>query len=225
MNLSLTTVVSLLYIIGVNIVLSGDNAVVVAMAVHRLAPQHRRPALIFGVGGSVALQILATLVVARLFRIPLLLCAGGLALSWIALRLLQEETQEEHRIAPPESLRHAAWTIITANCVMSLDNVLAVASIGQGRPELIVVGLGVSMVLTLTGSVLIAELMNRYPLLVTLGAGLLAWTGGRMIAADVVVSQTVALEFGVNLKDGPLWFVVSLMTTAFVLVASRQRNT
>lgn len=221
MSWSLTTVLSLLEIIGINIVLSGDNAVVVSMAIHRLAPQHRRPALVFGMGGAMALQIFATLVVSWLFHIPLLLCAGGLALSWIALRLLRDETQDETGTPPPGSLGHAVWTIIVANCVMSLDNVLAVASIGHGRPVLIVVGLGVSIVLTLTSSVFIAQWMNRYPFLVTLGAGILAWTGGRMIATDAVVSHAFAIQLGVDLKDGPLWFTLSVAMTAFVLLASR----
>jgi Mg2+-importing ATPase len=212
----------LLQIIGVNIVLSGDNAVVVAMAVRRLAPQHQRLALVFGAGGSMALQILATLIVSQLFRLPLLLCAGGVALSWIALRLLQDETQDENGTPPPESLGHAVWTIITANCVMSLDNVLAIASIGHGRPVLIVVGLGISIVLTLTSSVLIADWMNRYPFLVTLGGGVLAWTSGRMIATDTVVSHAIISRLGVDLKDGPLWFALSVVMTVLVLFAARK---
>ena len=225
MTWSLPTVVSLLEIIGINIILSGDNAVLVAMAVRRLTPHHRRPALAFGVGGAMVLQILATLIMSRLFRLPLLLCAGGLCLSWIALRLLREEAQEENETPPSASLGHAVWTIIVANCIMSLDNVLAIASIGHGRPALIVAGLGVSIVLTLTCSILIAEWMNRYPFLAILGAGFLAWTGGRMIATDAMVSQAVAVEFGVDLKNGPLWFVASLVAISFVFIASRQRRT
>jgi YjbE family integral membrane protein len=224
MSESLTTVISLLEIIGINVVLSGDNAVVVAMAAHRLTPHHRQQALVLGVGGAMVLQILATLIVSWLFRIPLLLCAGGVCLSWMALRLLQEEEQERNHTAPPETLGHAVWTIIAANCIMSLDNVLAVASIGHGKPVLIVAGLGVSIVLTLTSSVLIADWMNRYPFLVKLGAGILAWTGGRMIATDAVIAHAIAGEFGINLQDGPLWFATSLVTTASVFFASRQRH-
>jgi predicted tellurium resistance membrane protein TerC len=107
---------------------------------------------------------------------------------------------------------------------MSLDNVLAIASIAQGRSGLIIIGLGVSIILILTSSVYIAKWMVRYPFLMTLGAGILAWTGGRMIATDSVVHQAVWLEFGVDLKDGRLWFLLSVVTTVFVLLTARRWN-
>jgi YjbE family integral membrane protein len=218
----LPAVVPLLEIIGINLVLSGDNAVVVALAVRHLLPQHRRPAVVLGMGGAMVLQILATLMVSWLFRLPLVLCAGGLCLSWIALRVLREERRDKKGLPQPEGLGHAVWTILVANCVMSLDNVLAIASIGHGQPEVIVMGLGVSILLTLTSSIILAAWMTRYPFLVILGAGILAWTSGRMITTDAVVSQSLTSQLGVDLKDGPLWYALSLVMTALVLVAARK---
>ena len=111
----LATGLSVLHIIGINAVLSGDNAVLVALAIRRLPQSQRRPALVLGIGGAIGLQILATLVVAQLFAIPLLLCGGGLLLSWIALKLLREEEQELSSLPTAKNLAQAIWTIIVAN--------------------------------------------------------------------------------------------------------------
>jgi len=217
----LATGLSVLQIIGINAVLSGDNAVLVALAIRRLPQSQRRPALVLGIGGAIGLQILATLVVAQLFAIPLLLCGGGLLLSWIALKLLREEEQEPSSLPTAKNLAQAIWTIIVANCLMSLDNVLAVASIGRGQPQLIALGLVVSIALILTASVFIAEFMDRYPFLVTVGAGILAWTAGRMVATDAVIDRAVWSAFGTDLQGGPWGVLLSVAMTAFVLVTSR----
>jgi YjbE family integral membrane protein len=221
MSWHLAATLPLLEIIGINIVLSGDNAVLVAMAIHHLPLSQRRSALVFGVGGAIVVRILATLVVSQLFQIPLLLCIGGLLLSWIALRLLRDEEQKTPEPPPVETLGHAVRTVIMADCLMSLDNVLAVASVGWEHPALVAFGLLMSIALVMTSSVLIVELMNRYPFLVTMGAGILAWTGGRMIATDTVIHQAVWSEFGTDLKDGPWWFLLSIVMMAVVLTASR----
>ncbi len=192
----------LLEIIGVNVVLSGDNAVLVAMAVHRLPPRQRRPALALGAAGAIVLHIATTLVVTQLLRIPLLLCAGGLLLAWIALKLLQEEHEEAPRVHAAENLGHAVRTIIAADFIMSLDNMLAVAGVGQGHPGLIVFGLLFSVSLIMRGSLFISTLMNRYPFFVTIGAGILAWTAGHMMATDTVIDHAVWAHWGVDLKNG-----------------------
>lgn len=172
-------ILSLLEVIGTNIVLSGDSAVLVAMAVHRLPLRQRRAALILGISGAVVLQTLATLAMAQLLRIPLLLCVGGVLLCGVALNLLREEGEEETpQVHAAEHLEHAVWTILVATLLTSLDNVLAVASVGQGQPGLILFGLLFSSAILITGSLFISQLMNRYPILVTVGAGILAWTAG-----------------------------------------------
>jgi YjbE family integral membrane protein len=217
-------ILSLLQIMGTNIMLSGDNAVLVSMAVHRLPPHQRCTALLMGLSGSILLQILATLVVAQLLAIPLLLCVGGMLLCGVALNLLKEDEEEGPQVYAAERMGHAVWTILVANLLMSLDNVLAVASIGQGQPGLILFGLLFSIVVLITGSLFIADLMTKYPILVTLGAGILAWTAGRMIGADTVVRQVAWAHLGADLQTGPLRFVLSALTTAVVMAVPNWRK-
>jgi len=208
-----------LQIIGINVVLSGDNAVVLAMVIRRLPGHHRRLAVILGIGGAMLLQILATLVVARLLQIPLLLGGGGVLLSGLAWRLLQEDAEAEPSVAIAGSLGHAVWRLLVANSLMSLDNVLAVAGVGQGHPLLIVLGLLVSLGLLGTSSLGLAALMNQYPVLVTVGAGLLAWTAGGMMATDPVVQHIVWAHMGAALPIG-LWSACwSAVLTALVLTS------
>jgi len=173
---SLSSVLLLLGIIGVNLVVSGDNALLVAMAVHRLPAHQRRPAVALGAAGAIVLHILAALAVTELLSVPLLLAGGGLMLLWIALKLLQEGEGTGHEVHVSEGLGHAVRTIIAADFVMSLDNTLAVAGVGRGHPGLIVLGLLVSISMIMTSSLFISELMNRYPFLLTVGASILAWT-------------------------------------------------
>jgi YjbE family integral membrane protein len=187
------------------------------MAVHRLPPHQRRSALLFGLSGSIILQILATLAVSQLLTIPLLLCVGGMLLCGVALNLLKEDEEETPEFHATEHLGHAIWTIVVANLLMSLDNVLAVASIGQGQPNLILFGLLCSIVILVTGSLFISELMSRYPILVTVGAGILAWTAGHMIGADIMVRQIVWVHLGTDLQSGPLRFLLSVLMTAVVI--------
>jgi YjbE family integral membrane protein len=214
----------LLKIIGTNIVLSGDNAVLVGMAVHRLPQHQRRSALVLGLSGSFILQVLATLAVARLLAIPFLLCVGGMLLCSIALDLLKEDSESVPQFQTAKHLGHAVWIILVANLLMSLDNILAVASVGQGQPGLILCGLLASNALLIVGSLFISELMNKYPILVTLGAGSLAWTAGRMIGTDVVVRQLVWVHLGADLQTGPLRFLLCALTTAVVITVPNWRK-
>ena len=215
----------MLQIIGTNVVLSGDNAVLVAMAVHRLPAHQRRPALVIGLSGAVLLQILATTMVARLLTVPLLLSIGGFLLCGVALKLLREEKEElAPQAAPVGRLGHAVWTILMANLIMSLDNVLAVAGVGLAYPQLIVFGLLLSIVLLITGSLFISELMNKYPMLVTLGAGILAWTAGRMIGSDVMIQRVVWVKMGADLQQGPFPLLLPTGTTIIVAGLSSWRK-
>jgi YjbE family integral membrane protein len=220
----LEVLLPLLAIIGLSLVLSGDNAVLVALVMRRLPPPQRRLALYLGMAMAAFLQIAATLCVAHLFRIPLLLCMGGVLLNWIALKLLRDVHQGMTPLPTVQGAGRAAWTIATAHCLMSLDNVLAVASLGQAHPIWIIAGLSISTAVVLTCSVFIADLMNRYPQLVAMGAGLLAWTGGRMIVTDPVVHQTFLTELHVDLRGGLLGFCLAgLATLVILLQAWRQR--
>lgn len=225
MDWSSSQILALLEIVGTNLVLSGDNAVLVAMAVHRLPPHQRQLAVAIGLSGAILLRILATMMVARLLAIPLLLGIGGVLLCGVALNLLHEEKEEQAvQTAATGRLGHAIWTILVADLMMSLDNVLAVAGVGHAHPQLIVFGLLLSIVLLITSSLFISELMNRYPILVTLGAGILAWTAGRMIGNDAMIQRIVWVEWGADLQQGPFPFLLPAGTTMIVAGLSNWRR-
>ncbi|HWJ02856.1 MAG TPA: TerC family protein [Verrucomicrobiae bacterium] len=192
---------SLVSIIFINIILSGDNALVIAMATLNLEPKHRRQAVFWGTFGAVGLRIALTAVAAYLLTIPYLRAVGGLMLAWIALKLLREEDPGEHKEAPG-SLREAIQTIIIADFLMSLDNVLAVAGAAKGNMMLLILGLVLSIPLVIWGSTLISKLMTRWPWLVSLGAGLLGWTAGEMIIQEPFlhfVEESTVLRYAVPL--------------------------
>jgi YjbE family integral membrane protein len=173
----------LLKIILINLVLSGDNAVVIALACRNLPAKQRQTAFLWGSVGAVVCMIALTFAALRLLQVPLLQAGGGLMLIWIALKLLQGE-EEGGKIRQHENLWRAVWTIIAADVVMSLDNTVAVAAIAQGNLLLIGIGLAVSIPLIIWGANLLANLMVRFPLIVWAGAMLLGYTAGEMIVAD-----------------------------------------
>ena len=183
----------ILQIVLIDVVLSGDNAVVIALASHRLPAAQRRLAILFGMGGAVGLRVLFTWLVALLLDAPLLRFGGGVVLVWIAIKLFVKESENEgkSRAAREGSFLFAVWTIIVADFVMSLDNMLAVGGASQGDWKLILFGLMLSITIIMSCSVLISELMNRFPIVVVIGAGVLALTAAEMILRD----QTVARFF------------------------------
>lgn len=172
-------------IAGVNIMLSGDNAVVVAMAIRNLPVAQRKIASAAGISGALLVQIAATLTVASLLEHPLVSLVGGLLLGWVAIRLLQENGKPQERAVaepPDQRLHHSILIVLGAYLVMCLDNILAIAAVGHGHPELLVFGLLLSGALLIPASLLIADLMRRYPITLMVGAALLGWTAGSMIA-------------------------------------------
>lgn len=171
----------------VDLVLSGDNAIVIGMAARRLPPRQRRMAIILGGGGAILLRVLFAAIAAVLLAIPLLGAAGGLLLLGIAWKLLREG-EAAHDVSEGVSLFGALRTIIMADVVMSLDNILAIAGVSHGNVGLLLFGLLLSMPLILFGSGLIANAINRLPWLALVGAGVLAWTGGAMLVEDQVVA-------------------------------------
>ena len=213
----------LLEIIGVNLVLSGDNAVVIALAVRKLPPQHQRPALLLSTGGAVVLHVLCALLVTFLLSVPFLLSIGGLLLLWVAYTLLNDDETDDRPIVAMGRISSAVRTILVADCIMSLDNTLAVAGVGQGHPILIVVGLSVSMTVIMTSSLLLSRLMQRYPALVVCGAGILAWTAGQMVIRDVAVQHTVQLLFRADLTRSLLFTLLSPGFLAVILTSSLWR--
>jgi YjbE family integral membrane protein len=174
---------ALLNIMFINIVLSGDNAVVIAMAVRSLPEKQRQKGILLGTAGAVLLRIGLTFVAARLLEVPLVKLAGGLMILWIAFKLLVGES-EENNMKAVKGLSQAIITILMADLVMSLDNVLGVAGASKGNLLLLFVGLATSIPIVIFASKLITRLMDRFPIIVLLGAAVLGRVAGEMIMSD-----------------------------------------
>jgi len=180
--------VALMQIMMVNIVLSGDNAVVIALAARGLPAHQQKIAVMWGSGGAVVLRVILTVVAVALLKIPFLQFVGGLLLVWIAYQLLTEEEEAEGTEHHGHgNLMGAVKTILIADVVMSLDNTLAIAGVAKGNYTLLGLGLALSIPLVVFGSTIIMKLMDRFPVIVYIGAGLIAYTAGEMIEGDKAV--------------------------------------
>jgi len=199
--------IALAKIMMVNIILSGDNAVVIAMASRCLPPRQQKLAILWGSGGAIVLRILLTIIAVVLLKIPFLQFAGGILLIWIATKLLVEDERCEN-IDASDSMWAAIKTIIIADIVMSLDNTLAIAAIAGGDYLLLGIGLALSIPLIIFGSKILVVLMARFPVIVYAGAALIAWTAGEMLNADPKV--------GVHLAFLPHWLLPLAITVAIV---------
>lgn len=186
--------IGLVKIILVNIVLSGDNAVVIAMASRGLKPELRKKAVFWGSFGAIGLRVVLTFIAAWMLRIPLVQFVGSLILVWIAIKLLKGE-DDAHEIQGSSRLLEAFRTILIADLVMSLDNVVAVAGAAEGNMVLIIIGLALSIPLIIWGSQLIMKLMERFPVIITVGGGLLGYTAGEMMAGDKIFRRLVVDSF------------------------------
>lgn len=179
---------ALLKIIWINVLLSGDNAVVIAMACRSLPDKMRRTGMILGAGVAVGMRIVFTAIIAVLLGLPWLRIVGSLALMYIAVDLVVPEAEgEEGGVAAHDSLWRAVGTIAVADLVMSLDNVVAIAAVADGDWTLIIIGLVISIPMIIAGAALIMGLLARFPFLVWAGAALLGWVAGEMFVSDVKV--------------------------------------
>jgi YjbE family integral membrane protein len=181
----------LLSISVLNLLLSGDNALVIALAVRMLPRRQRIAGQIWGAGGAVVLRLLFVGVVSLLLRIPFLQLAGGAILVWIAIKLVRPQAEAEGDVRHGTSLLEAIWIIIVADVTMSLDNVLAVAAAAHGDFVLVVIGIGLSLPIVVWGAGLLARLMNRYVWVVWLGGGVLGYVAGEMMVEDPLVVQSL----------------------------------
>jgi YjbE family integral membrane protein len=181
--------IGLAKIIGVNIVLSGDNAVVIALAARSLPPKQQKLAILWGAGAAVALRIALTIFAVALLTLPWLKIVGSLLLFWIGIKLLVPEDGDEN-IDASDNLMAAIKTILIADLVMSLDNVIAVAAAAGGSMTLLILGLAISIPLVVFGATLLVTLMERYPVIITIGAALIG-----MVAGEMLVTDPVALEW------------------------------
>jgi YjbE family integral membrane protein len=171
-------------IILIDIVLSGDNAVVIALACRNLTPEQRKTGIFWGVAGAIGLRVVLTVFAAMVMGLPWLKLVGGVLLIWIAVKLMLPEEEEGHDIQASTHLWGAVKTIIVADFVMSLDNVIAVAGAAHGSLALLLFGLAVSIPLIVWSSQLILHWMERWPVIMLLGAGLLGYVAGQMIFSD-----------------------------------------
>ena len=183
--------IGLVKIIWINIILSGDNAVVIALAARSLPPAQQQKAVLFGSGAAVVLRIVLTVVAVKLLALPYLQIVGGLLLLYIGVQLLGDEDEDEGEGKEYGSLFAAVRTILIADLVMSLDNVIAVAAAAQGNTTLLILGLAISIPLVIFGSTLMIKLMERFPIIVMLGAALIGWVGGETIVNDVFLRDVL----------------------------------
>jgi len=181
--------IGLLKIIWINIILSGDNAVVIALAARSLPEEQQRKAIMFGSGAAVVLRVALTVVAAKLLEVSYLQIVGGLLLLWIGAQLLSEEDEEEGGEPTQSTMGAAIRTILIADLVMSLDNVIGVAAAAKGSMVLLILGLAISIPLVVFGSAMMIKLMTRFPIVVTFGACLIGWVGGETIVSDVALRE------------------------------------
>lgn len=191
---------ALLQIIWINILLSGDNAVVIALACRSLPEKARKWGIILGAGVAVGLRIIFTGIVATLLGLPWLKLVGSLALIWIAVDLALPNEQGEDHVEASDSLWKAVGTIAIADIVMSLDNVVAVAAVAKDNWALLVFGLAISIPLIVAGSSLIMSLLDRFPILVWAGAALLGWVAGEMLLGDAALTARISHDLHQTLE-------------------------
>lgn len=180
-------------IIWVNVILSGDNAVVIALAARSLPKHQQGKAVFLGAGAAVILRIILTWFAVELLQLPYLKIIGGLLLFWIAIKLLIPQ-EEEQNIKGHHHLFAAIKTILLADLVMSVDNVIAVAAAAQGNMLLLTLGLLISIPLVIFGATLLMTLMERYPGVITVGAAMIGWVAGEMLITDPILGSWIALH-------------------------------
>ncbi len=209
--------VAVLQIIAIDIILGGDNAVVIALACRRLPPDLRRKGILWGVFGAIALRVVLVFFALQLLQIPFLKIVGGALLLWIGVKLLSPEHESDHHIDASTHLWGAVRTIVVADAVMSLDNVIAIAAAAKDSIALVVFGLVVSVPIIVWGSKFVLILMDRFPVVIVAGAALLGWLGGGMMVGDAVVRD---LPWVVE-KSAWLKHVAAVAGAALVVVTGR----
>jgi YjbE family integral membrane protein len=215
--------ISVLQIIAIDILLGGDNAVVIALACRRLPDAQRNKGILWGVFGAIGLRVVLIYFALQLLAVPYLKIVGGLLLFWIGIKLVLPEDENEHgNVQGSSTLAGAIKTIIVADAVMSVDNVIAVAGAAHGSIVLVVFGIAVSIPIVVWGSKLVLALMDRFPIVITAGGALLGWIGGGMLVTDPafqsvwreIVPHTAYLASGLG---------ALLVVVAGKWLASRQR--
>lgn len=209
-------------IILIDIVLGGDNAVVIALACRRLPEHQRKLGIFWGVFGAIALRIVLIFFALSLLAIPYLKIGGAILLIWIGIKLLQPESEGEHEIDASTTLLGAIKTIIVADAVMSLDNVIAIAGAAKDDLSLVIFGLIISVPIIVWGSQLVMKIMDRYPITIAIGAGLLGWIAGDMVVTDVVTKEWVNMQAQYLHWVAPATAAVLVILVGKVMAARQQ---
>jgi len=217
-----------LQIVLIDVLLAGDNAVVIAMAVKSLPDAQRRTGMISGAALAIILRIALTFFATELLDLPFFKLVGGLLILWIAVKLLSDSGDELAKQYSAESLRQAIWMILVADITMSLDNIIAVAAIAGGSIELLIVGLGLSISFVMFMSGILSRLMDRYPVVLWLGAAILGQVAGEMIARDQWVFARLRLlplspETSVRIVEACLAILV-LLAGAIIKTNRRKKS-
>jgi YjbE family integral membrane protein len=203
-----------LNIVFIDILLAGDNAVLIALAVRKLTPRDRRVGILVGAGGAVVLRIVLTFFATKLLDIPLLKLVGGVLILWIAVKLMKEDAEQHGGGKEASTLLQAMWLILVADLTMSLDNILAIAGASQGHIELVVFGLALSIPFVVFASNWLSGLMERYPIIVVLGSAILGKVGADMILTDPWVAARFQIEY-------PYEYVVQALVALLVVVVGK----
>ncbi len=208
---------SLLSIIMIDIVLGGDNAILIALATRNLPLQHRKKAIFWGVVGAVGIRAGLTAVAVYVLKIKFIHLIGGVLLVWIAYKLLVDEEQHSD-IESGNNIFDAVKTIVIADLLMGIDNVLAVAGAAHGDPLLVVLGLLISIPIIVWGSSIILRFIEKYPIIIFIGAAVIAWTAGKMIVEDPFVYDN--LIAGVPI----LHYIVPIVITLLVVFLGHKKR-
>jgi YjbE family integral membrane protein len=216
----------LVSVIIVNVILSGDNAVVIAMAVRSLPRSQRKKGIVIGAGGAVLLQIVLTFFVARLLQTPYIRLVGGMLILWLAVKLFVDVTPDEDPNQDPGSIWQAARTIVIANVTMSLDNMLGVGAASRGNTILLILGLATSVPVMIFASNLLSIFMDKYPIILYIGAAVLGKVGAEMILTDPAVTHWIhPNNFVIYCVEGMFAIGVILVGKAWVRMTLRNSQT
>jgi YjbE family integral membrane protein len=206
----------------INIVLSGDNAVVIALAARSLPEHQRKKAVMWGAGAAVVMRIILTIIAVEMLKWPYLKIIGAILLFWIAVKLLVPEDDEEN-VESSDNLMKAIKTILIADLVMSLDNVIGVAAAAKGNMTLLILGLAISIPIVIFGATMLMKLMEKWPIIITIGAGLLGWVAGEMLITDPAWAEWLNNTFPwLHVHIGKIEFSwVQVAGAAFVILLGK----
>ncbi|UVI28566.1 TerC family protein [Paenibacillus spongiae] len=206
---------ALLSIVVIDLVLAGDNAIVIGMAARSIPKEDQKKVILLGMAGAVVIRVLATLGVVYLLKIPGLLIIGGLLLIWIAIKLVAEDKEQLH-VTAGHNIGAAVRTIIIADAAMGLDNVLAVAGAAQGHLLLVIVGLMISVPVVVWGSTVVLRLIERFPWIIILGSAVLGWTASKMFVSEAILAPFF--------RNPVLKYGFEVLIVAFVVVVGLRKK-